>query len=90
MMVPVGIFFPLFNLTLLQRVNGDGAKPLATKSNCWMGLSIVETTANALTTMTTPEDWHANVTQDIRHTKYTLVWGIYQYDLSCCIFFGNF
>ena len=55
-MVPVGIFSLLFDLILFQRVNGDGAKLLATRSSCWTGLSIVETTANAPTTMTTPGD----------------------------------
>ena len=78
------------SIWLLQRANGDGAKVLAMKNNCWTGLSIVETTANAATTMTTPGDWHANVTQDIRNTEYILVSvTLYQY-LPCilcvCVF----
>ena len=56
-MVPVGVlFFLLFIFILLRRVNGDGAKPPATRINCWTVLNIVEITANASTMMTTPED----------------------------------
>ena len=59
-----------------ERVNGDGAKPPATRI-CWTVLSIVEITANASTMMTTQEDWHASVTLDIRSTEYILVWRLY-------------
>ena len=74
MMVPVGVlFFLLFIFILLRRVNGDGAKPPATRINCWMVLNIVEITVNASTMMTTQEDWLANVTLDIRSTECILV-----------------
>ena len=63
----------IFWFSLFKRVNGDGAKPLATRSSCWMGLSIAATTATALTMTMTPGDWHASVTPDIQPTEYILV-----------------
>ena len=65
-------------LHLFERVNGDGAKPPATMSNCWTVTSIAGTTAIASTTTMTPGDWLASVTVDIRPTEYSLVWRICQ------------
>ena len=70
------LLFNIWYLHLFERVNGDGAKPPATMSNCWTVTSIAGTTAIASTTTMTPGDWLASVTVDIRPTEYSLVWRI--------------